>query len=750
MALLPVLACSSGGEESLGLTAGPRFQTTILPDAEESLAYSFDLLVSGGTAPWNFNLTSGQIPPGMSLSGARLSGTPSVGGLFNFTITVSDSGVPVRSQVQSFSLLVALASSSGNPLNLWTSSLPAATENSAYSASLSTSGGTAPYIFEVSSGALPPGISLNAGTGAISGIPTQVGTYSFTARVQDSLGVQATSPLTLAVMSTDPSQPGLSLVANRTSGVAPLAVFFDASATITADPMAPHAFRDLAYSWDFGDAGSSRPTSSGPLAAHVFESPGTFNVQLTVIEPDGSLGTKTVTIVVDDPNVVFAGANTICFSSSGNFTGAPAGAQQITQTSFDNALGSYAVGRRLLFRRGDSFTSSGRGLNASGAGIIGAFGQGANPDQRGIFTNNPRVVCSGSGPLNIRGSDFRIMDLQFEDPSGATDHVFNADNRLLGSLLLRLKSTGFRVPFLISYDVTRNFGLDPHSENTIADCHIDQPRINGFYISGHQLAFLGNRVERCGISHLVRVTYTDRCVIDGNELFYPGGTRLALKLHAHQDKAKHGQYAQRIVVRNNHMKATTGWIVVVGPKDNASNEELRDVIIERNLITAEGDATQAIRLNCQDVTVRNNVFFDNGTTNYSFRCVFVGKYGPEPAPSGIEIYHNTYYGLATRSNAYVAEVLTHVGGPAIVKNNLAWNPATANVKTVVGSAQFSEVGNLDNVNPMFTNPGGMVFTLQLGSPALSAGLAAPVLDDYAGKQRRTTVKPPDVGAHERN
>lgn len=49
----------------------------------------------------------------------------------------------------------------------------------AYNAVTSVSGGSAPYLFRISSGSLPPGTSLNSATGSITGTPSVVGTYNF-------------------------------------------------------------------------------------------------------------------------------------------------------------------------------------------------------------------------------------------------------------------------------------------------------------------------------------------------------------------------------------------------------------------------------------------------------------------------------------------------------------------------------------------------------------------------------------------
>jgi uncharacterized protein (TIGR03437 family) len=66
--------------------------------------------------------------------------------------------------------------------------LPGGIVNQSYSATLAASGGIPPYIWSVTAGALPAGLTLNALTGLISGAVTAAGTTSFTATVQDNAG----------------------------------------------------------------------------------------------------------------------------------------------------------------------------------------------------------------------------------------------------------------------------------------------------------------------------------------------------------------------------------------------------------------------------------------------------------------------------------------------------------------------------------------------------------------------------------
>jgi curli biogenesis system outer membrane secretion channel CsgG len=62
------------------------------------------------------------------------------------------------------------------PVSISTATLPGGQVGIAYSATLNATGGTAPYAWSLTSGALPAGLSLSASTGAINGMPAAAAT----------------------------------------------------------------------------------------------------------------------------------------------------------------------------------------------------------------------------------------------------------------------------------------------------------------------------------------------------------------------------------------------------------------------------------------------------------------------------------------------------------------------------------------------------------------------------------------------
>ena len=189
---------------SLSMTVAPAtaaaaqltITTSSLPSGTDGAAYSQSLVASGGTPGYKWSITSGNLPAGLTLTGATgvISGKPTASGLSTFTVSVTDSSSPV--QTKSTSLSIAIASTQ---LTISTSSLASGTSGTAYSQKLVASGGTPNYTWSIASGSLPAGLTLVAGTGVISGTPTASGTSIFTVNVTDSSSPVQTKSVALSI-----------------------------------------------------------------------------------------------------------------------------------------------------------------------------------------------------------------------------------------------------------------------------------------------------------------------------------------------------------------------------------------------------------------------------------------------------------------------------------------------------------------------------------------------------------------------
>ncbi len=171
--------------------------TTTLPGATVGAVYSQTLAASGGTTPYKWSVSSGSLPAGLTLATTGvISGAPTTAATSSFTVKVTDSASTPASATKALSITVAAAGTT-TPLSITTSTLPNGTAGTAYSQTLSATGGVPPYTWSYS-GTLPTGLGVTS-AGSVTGTPTTAGTYSFTARVTDSKATAATRSLSMTI-----------------------------------------------------------------------------------------------------------------------------------------------------------------------------------------------------------------------------------------------------------------------------------------------------------------------------------------------------------------------------------------------------------------------------------------------------------------------------------------------------------------------------------------------------------------------
>ncbi|HVB93346.1 MAG TPA: Ig domain-containing protein, partial [Acidimicrobiales bacterium] len=180
---------------SMGVSTGPTITTNTLPGGESGTPYNQTLAGIGGSGPYAWSVTTGSLPAGLTLNGATgvISGTPTGSGSSTFTVTLTDGKGQTASGIFTLTLLAAPS--------ITTTKLPGSEVGAPYSQTLVGSGGSTPYIWSVSAGSLPAGLTLNGATGIISGTPTGSGSSTFTVTLTDASGRTANQNYTLKVAS---------------------------------------------------------------------------------------------------------------------------------------------------------------------------------------------------------------------------------------------------------------------------------------------------------------------------------------------------------------------------------------------------------------------------------------------------------------------------------------------------------------------------------------------------------------------
>ncbi len=160
-------------------------------------------------AAYTWTQAGGTTPPGITISSAGLvSGVATTAGIYNWLVQAQQSATNYGTrQLTVIETPIAMSTAS---------SLPAGVAGTAYGQTLAGSGGTGSLTWSLGPGSLlPPGLSLNAASGAISGTPMTGGAYPFSVLATDSASHQDLANFTVAVYTVcDLRQGGATTVAD--------------------------------------------------------------------------------------------------------------------------------------------------------------------------------------------------------------------------------------------------------------------------------------------------------------------------------------------------------------------------------------------------------------------------------------------------------------------------------------------------------------------------------------------------------
>ncbi|MGB8012320.1 MAG: putative Ig domain-containing protein, partial [Terriglobales bacterium] len=321
------------------------------------------LTASGGAgAPYTFSATG--LPAGLSISSTgTISGTPTVSGTFNYTVTITDAAGNVGT--------VNCSVTVNPPISLTCSGTSTGEVGVPFnSGPITVTGGVAPFTFSIGSGTLPAGLTLNTSTGAVTGTPTASGT--FTIKVTDSLGATGTGCSVTIV--------GVPQVTCSATNTGEVGVPFNSGPITVTGGTAPYTFSIGSGTLP---AGLTLNTSTGAVTGTPTAS-GTFTIKVTDANGVVATGTCLITIV-GIPQVT-------CSATNSGEVGVPFNSGPITVTG-GTAPYTFSIGSGTL--------PAGLTLNTSTGAVTGT------PTASGTFTikvtDANGVVGSGTCSITIVG-----------------------------------------------------------------------------------------------------------------------------------------------------------------------------------------------------------------------------------------------------------------------------------------------------------------------------------------------------------
>jgi hypothetical protein len=421
------------------------------------------------------------------------------------------------------------------------------------------------------------------------------------------------------------------------------------------------------YQWNFGDPSGAFNTLQGFNAAHIYNTPGTYPITLTVTNylHQTSTVTMTIKIAADTRRLIYVNSTTGSDSNNGS---SPTQAVK-TAGRADQLVGNNT---EVLFDRGEEFNlSAAFKLNFTNV-LVGAYGSGANPiinytapgTGTVIFTTNSHVAAgvtvsdltltsvsvSGEAPpmgVMAGGFDTSVVDCVFD----YVEYDINASSAPVG-----LTAIGNSSP--VNGDLQGYFVWDQGTDTTV----------------------LGNYVNGSVHEHVLRTSSATELLVDGNDFNNYDG-KGCIEIHV-------GGYAW---IQGN---TVNGGDIRVGPLGlwGEAVDATVNCVIQGN--TVDNTDIQ-VYPGAQNIQIENNVI-----TRSSAQLIdVIGQDGEGRVSSNINILNNT--GISTGTAGNFLKVENHTDGITLENNLYIAN------SLIVGSNNAAPVfvveGNLSSFNTITGN-----------------------------------------------
>ncbi len=472
------------------------------------------------------------------------------------------------------------------------------------------------------------------------------------------------------------AQLDLQIQPSRTTGIAPLYVFFDA--TSTTGLVGTNDLVNADFQWNFdlndNDPNGDWETIKGMVAGHVFEVAGTYTVNCTVTAPDGSTDTASVNIIVSD----FSGT-TYYVANTGD--DANDGLSESTPWLTANfAFSQLSPNERILFNRGEIFSNVNYHFQnlTGGKMIIGAYGSGSKPILSGIVDENRMLQLDFID--DIAFVNIHIL-VNAPNVGGANFDIENSSNVLL--LDLELEGATSRAVYNDNCNMVGVFDTYIHDFGVLAT----------FAGDGTRLSWVGNTIDNLigtpQPEHGMRIQGGEKQFIAHNTLTNLTETKTSIQIR--------GNGQRHVVIYKNKMDRILG----VNPQNSSTLAAISYVTIEGNYIgqnpnytsTSWENSINGINIEATNIAIRNNVI--DGYRN----AIFIGHDYNGVVSGFVDVYHNTanWREVSPQSNTAGRIVRVRDVDNVNINNNFITAPTIAEGSVLVTQGTNNSIFVANNV-----------------------------------------------------